>query len=87
MTPENPKHYYPEGKACWLSVDILIEHFPHLMEEIRCLTDSEIAYIDKKACEIITCSYWVAMEIVINEYLEKKKAEKTNDESLESGFE
>ena len=52
------------------------------------LDDAEIAYIDKKARKMIIRSYWVAMEIVIKEYLEEKKKENSKvDESFESGFE
>ena len=51
MTSENPMQYHPEGNASWLSTDILVEHFPHLENEIFLLDDSDIAYLDKKASE------------------------------------
>jgi len=88
MTPETPNIPIKEKRACWLSVDILTEHFPHLKREIWMLDDAEIAYIDKKARKMFIRSYWVAMEIVIKEYLEEKKKENSKvDESFESGFE
>ena len=88
MTPETPNLKYPEIRACWISVDILIEHFPDLEEDIFLLDDAEIAYLDKEASKMIACSYWVAMEIVIKEYIEEKKNDQTNEEgSLESSNE
>jgi len=88
MTPENPKHYRPEVNACWLSIDILVEHFPHLENEICLLDDSEIAYIDKKASEMREYSYWVAMEIVLIEYIGDKKIDVLDEEEgLENGIE
>ena len=88
MTPEIPKIPIKEKRACWLSIDILTEHFPQFEREIRMLDDAEIAYIDKKARKMIIWSYWVAIEIVIKEYLEEKKKEDSKaDECFESGFE
>lgn len=88
MTSENPKHHHPEGNACWLSVDILVEHFPHLENEICLLDDSDIAYIDKRASEMNQFCYWDAMEIILIEYFEdKNKNVPEEDEGLESGME
>ena len=88
MTSENPKQYYPEGNACWLSTDILVEHFPHLEREIFLLDDSDIAYLDKKASGLSEYSYWIAMKIVITEYIgDKKKDEFEEEEGFEGGME
>ena len=88
MTSENPKQYLPEGNACWLCTDILVEHFTHLENEIYLLDDSDIAYLDKKASELSEYSYWVAMKIVIIEYIgDKKKDVFEEDEGLEGGME
>ena len=88
MTPETPDRNYSEIRACWLSVDILLEHFPNLEHDICLLDDAEIAYLDKKACDMLPCSYWIAMEIVITEYIEEKNNDKSEvNDILDSGFE
>ena len=88
MTSENPMQYHPEGNASWLSTDILVEHFPHLENEIFLLDDSDIAYLDKKASKLSEYSYWVAMKIVILEYIgDKKKDVFKENEGFESGME
>ena len=88
MTPETPDRNYSEIRACWLSVDILIEHFPNLEHDICLLDDAEIAYLDKKACEMITCSYWIAMEFVITGYIKEKNNDKSEvNDIFDSGFE
>jgi hypothetical protein len=73
MTSKNPIRYQTFGNASWLSVDILMEHFPYLESEICLLDDTEIAHIDKKASNSKQYSYWEAMEIAIIEHFENKK--------------
>ena len=75
MTSKIPMQYRTLGNASWLSVDILLEHFPYLEPEICLLDDSEIAYIDKKASDLKQYSYWEAMEIAILEHFKNKKKE------------
>ena len=87
MTSRNPGRYRIVGNACWLSVDILVEHFPYLESEICLLDDAEIAFIDKKASKMNQYSYWGAMEITIIEYLEGKKNDKSKFDGLERVFE
>jgi hypothetical protein len=77
MTSKIPRRYWIVGNACWLSVDILVEHFPYLESEICLLDDAEIAFIDKKASKMNQYCYWVAVEIAIIEYLEDKKNDKS----------
>ena len=78
MTSNNPGRYRIVGNACWLSVDILVEHFPYLESEICLLDDAGIAFIDKKASKMNQYSYWVAMEVALIEYFENIKNDKSN---------
>lgn len=77
MTLKIPMQYRTLRNASWLSVDILVEHFPYLESEICLLDDSDIAHIDKKASDLKKFSYWEAMEIAIIEHLENKEKDKS----------
>lgn len=72
-----PVQYRTLKNASWLSVDILVEHFPYLESEVCLLDDSDIAHIDKKASNSKQYSYWEAMEIAIIEHFENKKKDET----------
>ena len=75
MTSKIPLRYRKLKNASWLSVDILVEHFPYLESMVCLLDDSEIARIDKKASDLKQYSYWEAMEIAIIEHFKNKKKE------------
>jgi len=77
MTSKIPRQYRTLRNASWLSVDILVEHFPYLESKICLLDDSEIAYIDKKATGMKKYSYWEAMEIAIIKHLENNEKDKS----------
>jgi len=77
MISKIPIRYRTLRKASWLSVDILVEHFPYLESEIFMLDDSEIACIDKKASDLKQYGYWEAIEIAIIEHFENKKKDES----------
>ena len=77
MTSKIPVQYRTLRNANWLSVDILLEHFPYLESMICMLDDSEIAQIDKTASNLKQFSYWEAMEIAIIEHFENKKKDES----------
>ena len=56
---------------CWVSRDDLIHCQPKLVKEIKALSPADVECIADKVGDALQEDYWLAMEIVLNDFLEK----------------
>jgi len=56
----------------WVSIDDLIRCRPELSEQIKTLPAEEIEYIAEKVGDALQETYWLAMGIVLDDFLSKE---------------